>query len=76
MVERSGAHSTQLLDEEDVVSLTAKCEDAANNWSARADTLWKERNEEKARQEAERAARNAARQGAKNKKTEEEIYQP
>ena len=32
MVQRSGAHSTQLLDEEDVVSLTAKCEEPSKAW--------------------------------------------
>jgi len=43
MVLRSKAKSTQLLDEEDVVSLTAKCEDVSIAWAARADKLWNER---------------------------------
>ncbi len=42
MVERSGAHSTQLLDKEDVGSLTAKCEGAAEAWADRAEMLWDE----------------------------------
>jgi len=44
MVQRSGAHSTQLLDEEDVVSLTAKCEEPSKAWAIRAEELWKLRN--------------------------------
>ncbi|MCE5255543.1 MAG: radical SAM protein [Spirochaetaceae bacterium] len=52
MVERSGAHSTQLLDEEDAVTLTAKTEEAAKNWAVQADALWEERNE-KMKQQAQ-----------------------
>jgi MoaA/NifB/PqqE/SkfB family radical SAM enzyme len=40
MVERSGARSTQLLDEEDVAALAAKCEAPAKAWAAKADELW------------------------------------
>lgn len=43
MVLRSNAKSTQFLDEEDVVSLTAKCQDASMAWAARADELWNEK---------------------------------
>jgi MoaA/NifB/PqqE/SkfB family radical SAM enzyme len=43
MVRRSGARSTQPLDEEDVASLTAKCEEPARAWAARADELWEAR---------------------------------
>lgn len=43
MVERSGARSTQLLDEEDVVSLTEKCVDASEKWAPKAEELWEER---------------------------------
>jgi len=53
MVERSGAHSTQLLDEEDVVSLTAKTEDASKRWAVQADVLWDERNEKLRQQKAQ-----------------------
>lgn len=42
MVERSGARSTQPLDREDVVSLTARCEGPARSWAVTADRLWKE----------------------------------
>lgn len=53
MVERSGAHSTQLLDEEDVVSLTAKTEEASKRWAVQADVLWDERNEKMRQQQAQ-----------------------
>lgn len=43
MVRRSGARSTQLLDEEDVDSLTAKCEETSAAWAGRAAVLWEER---------------------------------
>jgi len=41
MVEISGAYSTDLQNPEDVGDLTAKCENAARDWAARADELWK-----------------------------------
>ncbi len=40
MVERSGAHSTDLQDPEDVRGLSAKCRDAATDWAQTADELW------------------------------------
>lgn len=40
IVARSGAHSTQLLDSEDVETLTAKTEEAARAWAPRAEALW------------------------------------
>lgn len=41
MVLETGAHSTQPLDEENVVDLTAKCEKAAEDWAPKAEALWK-----------------------------------
>ena len=41
MVERSGAHSTDLQDPEDVRKLAAKCEAPSEHWGAKADELWK-----------------------------------
>ena len=40
MVERSGAHSTDLQNPEDVHELSAKCREAAENWADTADALW------------------------------------
>lgn len=40
MVERSGAHSTDLQNPEDVRELTAKCQNASANWASVADELW------------------------------------
>ncbi|MCE5256714.1 MAG: radical SAM protein [Spirochaetaceae bacterium] len=40
MVERSGAHSTQLPIGEDVAALTEKCRTAADAWEERANLLW------------------------------------
>lgn len=40
MVERSGAHSTDLQNPEDVRELAAKCENASVNWAGIADDLW------------------------------------
>lgn len=40
MVERSGAHSTDLKNPEDVRELAAKCENTAENWAGVADELW------------------------------------
>ena len=39
-VERSGAHSTDLQDPEDVRELAAKCEGPATAWAPVADTIW------------------------------------
>jgi len=40
MVERSGAHSTDLQNPEDVYKLSAKCCEAAEYWEIKADELW------------------------------------
>jgi len=40
MVERSGAHSTDLQDPEDVHKLSGKCRRAAGNWAQTADRIW------------------------------------
>jgi MoaA/NifB/PqqE/SkfB family radical SAM enzyme len=40
MVHRSGAHSTDLTQPEDVDSLCAKCKGACDNWTPVADRLW------------------------------------
>jgi len=40
MVDKSGAHSTDLQHPEDVHSLCAKCADAADRWAVVADRLW------------------------------------
>ncbi len=40
MVQASGAHSTQPIDKEDVVNLTDKTKEAAENWAPVADKLW------------------------------------
>jgi MoaA/NifB/PqqE/SkfB family radical SAM enzyme len=42
MVKRSGAKSTQLLDEEDVDSLADKCEAASKAWAQSAERLWRD----------------------------------
>lgn len=43
MVERSGAHSTDLESPEDVRGLTGKCACAASRWKPVADKLWEQR---------------------------------
>src|SRR5690606_39514082 len=50
MVNKSDAYSTQPIDREDVEDLTAKTENAAENWAITADKLWKQRQEEKKKQ--------------------------
>ncbi|MDK2868112.1 MAG: hypothetical protein PWP51_2834 [Clostridiales bacterium] len=40
VVQISGAHSTDLQNPEDVVELSAKCEEAAAGWAPIADSLW------------------------------------
>ncbi len=40
MVERSGAHSTDLQNPEDVHELSEKCRNAAGDWAHTADDLW------------------------------------
>ena len=46
LVEESGAHSTDLVQEESVYELTAKTRPYAENWKPTADRLWNERQEE------------------------------
>jgi MoaA/NifB/PqqE/SkfB family radical SAM enzyme len=41
MVLKSNAHSTQPIDEEDVIELTDKCKEISENWAVAADKLWK-----------------------------------
>ncbi|MGI5902533.1 MAG: radical SAM protein [Desulfitobacteriia bacterium] len=43
MVQKSGAFSTQPIDEEKVEDLTAKCLKPSQNWALRADKLWEDR---------------------------------
>lgn len=50
MVEKTGAHSTDLISEEDVSDLCAKCAGYAENWKPRAEKLWEARQAEKAQQ--------------------------
>lgn len=40
MVHRSGAHSTDMQQPEDVDDLTSKCKTAADRWEVRANELW------------------------------------
>lgn len=40
MVEKSGAHSTDLQNPEGVLELSAKCKEAAKNWAPVADAIW------------------------------------
>ncbi|WP_066498593.1 radical SAM protein [Abyssisolibacter fermentans] len=40
MVEKSNAHSTDIINPEDVRDLSAKCLDAAKNWEPVSDKLW------------------------------------
>jgi hypothetical protein len=42
IVLETGAYSTQHMDHEDVVELTAKCQDIAQAWKLTADRLWEE----------------------------------
>ncbi len=51
MVEKTGAHSTDLVSEENVSDLCAKCSGYAENWKPRAEELWKARQAEKAAQQ-------------------------
>lgn len=41
MVEKSGAHSTDMTHPEDVRSLSKKCVETARNWKPCADALWR-----------------------------------
>ncbi len=40
MVQRSGAHSTDMASPEDVDSLTEKCREAAENWAVTSQRIW------------------------------------
>ncbi|MFA7118176.1 MAG: radical SAM protein [Sphaerochaetaceae bacterium] len=40
MVQKSGAHSTDLLDPEDVTELSDKCVEAATNWAPVSQEIW------------------------------------
>ncbi len=60
MVNKSGAHSTDLESPESVEHLCAKCEKYAKDWAPVADKLWKERLEEKERTRAAREAEEKA----------------
>jgi MoaA/NifB/PqqE/SkfB family radical SAM enzyme len=40
MVKRSGAHSTQTLDHEDVDALADKCVETAKKWAVKSDDIW------------------------------------
>lgn len=42
IVEKSGAHSTDLIKPENVRDLSAKCVNAAKNWAVTAENLWAE----------------------------------
>lgn len=44
MVQKSGAHSTDLQNPEDVVSLNNKCVDTAEKWKVTANKLWNKDN--------------------------------
>ncbi len=41
MVEISGAESTDMSAPENVVELSEKCREAADNWSVSAENLWR-----------------------------------
>lgn len=48
MVHAAGAHSTQVLDQESVDDLTAKCELPAQRWAKVADKLWSREHQQSA----------------------------
>ncbi|HHX50908.1 MAG TPA: radical SAM protein [Clostridia bacterium] len=54
MVIRSGARSTQPIDEEPVEQLTGKCREAAGKWAIVADPLWQESRRRKQEREKKR----------------------
>ena len=45
MVDKSGAHSTDLTEQENVHDLCAKCKDVSDKWAVVADKLWKKSEE-------------------------------
>lgn len=47
MVEKSGAHSTDLQSPESAEHLCAKCDRYAENWKPVAEEMWKEDQERK-----------------------------
>ena len=51
MVEKSGAHSTDLQSPESAEHLCAKCDRYAENWKPVAEEMWKEDQEEKGSEE-------------------------
>ena len=53
MVDKSGAHSTQPIDKEDVRDLTAKTKGAAKAWAETADKVWEEKLENKEKKYAD-----------------------
>jgi MoaA/NifB/PqqE/SkfB family radical SAM enzyme len=53
MVDKSGAHSTQPIDREDVEDLVAKTEEPAKNWAPVAEKLWEKSLEKKGQKLAE-----------------------
>ncbi len=58
MVEKTGAHSTDLESPESVDHLCAKCDLYAKNWQPEADRIWKETHEDAAAKEAADGAQN------------------
>jgi len=48
MIERTGAHSTDLQSPESAEHLCSKCDGYAECWQSKAESLWAERREEKA----------------------------
>ena len=52
MVQKSGAHSTQPIDREEVEDLTAKTDAISKAWAPTADKLWEESQKKKAEKKA------------------------
>lgn len=48
LVEESGAHSTDLVEEESVYELTAKTRPMAQRWAPVAERIWTDENDERA----------------------------
>lgn len=66
VVHKSGAHSTDMAQKEDVDELTLKCKKAATNWKPVADKLWNEKNGESQEVDDSPCAKCAARQNAQS----------
>jgi radical SAM protein with 4Fe4S-binding SPASM domain len=60
MVEKSGAHSTQMNDNESVEELTDKCKDISKEWGETADRLWNPETNRAHTEDAEFAAKKDA----------------